>query len=75
MIRSFFHYTANWGSDTESLKLRKQILGSCSKMVKPLERTRNDKAKIPQGVDSEYENTVAVEALKRVRQSITHGTC
>ena len=68
-IKSFFHYNAHWGSDTESLKLRKLILGSCSKMVKPHKRTRNDRAKIPQGVDSEYRNTVAVEALKLVKGS------
>ena len=70
-MKSFFHHNANWGSDTESMKLRKQILGMSAKSVKPLEpiSDRSVKAKIPQGVDVEYTNTVAAEALKMVKDN------
>ena len=69
-MKSFFHYNANWGSDTETLKLRKQILGMSAKSVKPLEpiADRPAKAKLPQGVDAEYTNTVAVEALEMAKK-------
>jgi len=70
-MESFFHHNANWGSDTKSMKLRKQILGMSAKIVKPLEpiSDRSVKAKIPQGVDVEYTNTVAAEALRLVKES------
>ena len=70
-MKSFFHHNANWGSDTESMKLRKQILGMSARNVKPLEciSDRSAKAKIPQGVDAEYTNTVATEALRLVKES------
>lgn len=70
-IKSFFHYNAHWGSNTETMKLRKEVLGMAAKRVKPLEpiSDRSVKAKIPQGVDVEYTNTVAAEALKMVKDN------
>ena len=68
-MKSFFHYYAMWGSDTKTMGMRREILSATSKDVKALEPivTRSKKAKIPQGVDAEYINTVAVEALKIAR--------
>ena len=53
------------------MKLRKEVLGMAAKRVKPLEpiSDRSVKAKIPQGVDVEYTNTVAAEALKMVKDN------